>query len=185
VIRWLSLVATVLLVVAALALTLQSLQHEERAAENPPARKPRYELTSAEWTRYDAQGQAFMHATADTIRYYDDKSAELETLNVDHLGGEPGPWHLSAPRGFAPANEERMELTAPVTLHGALRDGEPMQLTVDQLWVDYARRELYTDAPVDLIGPYREMHAQGMNADWAGTRLKLMHDVRVKYALRR
>lgn len=180
----LALLAPILLIVAAFLATLHGFRRGEQVVETPKARQPRYQLLGAEWTRYDAQGRATLHATADTIRYYDDKSAELEHLNMDRLGSQPGPWHLTAPRGYAPANQQRMQLTEPVKMRGQLKNGEPLELTAETLWVDYARREVYTDSAVNVTAPYREVDAVGMRADWAGTRLQLLKNVRVTYATR-
>lgn len=178
----LALLLPLILIVAAIAVTMRGFRHVERVAEAPQARQPRYELLGAEWTRYDAQGRTQLHATADTIRYYDDKSAELEHLVVDHLGSQPGPWHLTAPRGSAPAGEERLQLTEPVTMRGKLKNGDDLEVTAQTMWVDYARREVYTDTPVHVAAPYRDVQALGMRTDWAGTRLQLLKDVRVTYA---
>jgi LPS export ABC transporter protein LptC len=184
VIRRLFFLVPLALVILAAWATLHSLQRVDVAEEPPATTRARYELAGAEWTRFDAQGKALLHATADRIRYYDDKSAELDQLNVDHLGSEPGPWHLTAPRGITPANEQRMQLTEPVTMRGSLRDGEPLELTVDTVWLDLGTHEIYTDSPLTIVAPYRRVDAVGMRSDWAGTFLKLERDVKVVYATR-
>lgn len=177
------LVPLALVVLAAWA-TLHSLQRADVADEAPVVTHARYEMTGAEWTRFDTDGKALMHATAQRIRYYDDKSANLDQLSVDHLGSEPGPWQLTAPHGVAPPGEQRLQLTEPVTMRGALRDGEPLELNVDTVWVDMGRHEIYSGSPLTIDAPYRKVQATGMRADWAGTFLHLESDVKVRYETR-
>ncbi|MGH8481770.1 MAG: LPS export ABC transporter periplasmic protein LptC, partial [Nevskiaceae bacterium] len=62
---------------------------------------------------------------------------------------------------------------------------EDVRLTTQRLWVDLLRRELHTDAPVELRSDFRSATARGLRTDFAGDHVQLLNDVRVDYVLGR
>lgn len=172
-------VAAALAAFAALLL-LRGFQPEPQQAAAEVGNPPRYQLQGVEWTRLDAQGQPLIRATADTVRYYDDKSAQFETLRVERLG-QGGPWNLNAPRGQMPGGEQRIRLEKPVEMTGKMKSGEDVRVETDSLWVDLERKEIATEDRVRLTGRNRAASATGMRADWNGTQVKLLKDVEVEY----
>lgn len=174
-----------LLVILLVYLTLRGFGTRTSPVEQVKVERPRYVLKGAEWTRYDEQGQPEVRATALSIDYFDDKSARLNTLEMDRLGGGNGPWHLSAATGVMPANQERMQLGRPVTVTGDLQDLGPVRIVSDTLWVDFERKEIHTGDSVLLSGEGRNARATGLRADWNGERVQLLQDVHVDYAPRR
>lgn len=150
-------------------------------APSDPGTPARYQLTGVDWTRYDDQGAPLMHAQAARARYFDDKTARLDQVRLDHLGGD-GPWVLTAPSGLVPARERRVQLTAPVRIAGDLPRLGPVELEAVSLWVDPDRREIYTAERVTMDAPGRRASALGLRADWAGERVRLLNQVRVDYA---
>ena len=142
---------------------------------------PRYVVANAEWTRLGANGKTEFHINAEHIDFYDDESARMTNMAMDGLNQGKGPWHLTSPLGQMPAHDKRILLNKPVVITGAMKQGDPVKLTTDQLWVDGARKELYTESPVLMTRGSQQASANGMNADWAGQRLQLLHDVKVIY----
>lgn len=145
---------------------------------------PRYTLKEAHWTRFDESGKPAFEATAGNIDYFSDESARLKTIELRALGGKASPWRISAPEGYAPPREQRVNLHGPVTAVAQWPEGEkgePLNFEASQLWVDQRKQELYTDTPVRLSGPNRNAEAGGLRADWTGKKLELLGDVRMKY----
>lgn len=171
------------LAVVAVVVTLQGFQPEPAAeGEGAAGPEPRYELADAQWTRHDPAGTPQLRATAARIEYFDDRSARLTTLTLDQLGGADGPWRIHAPSGTVPAEQMRMQIGPPVRMTGTLRQGGAVDVATERLWIDWQKREIYTDDRVTLTAPRREARARGLRTDWAGTRVRLLRDVRVDYA---
>jgi LPS export ABC transporter protein LptC len=160
---------------------LRSLQADAPESRAVMATEPRYELRGVDWTRFGEDGKTLIQAHADTGRYYDDKSASFDAITVRHLGAGPSPWTLSSPHGRIPAAEQRIELTDPVDMRGALKNGDPASVASASMWVDFERQEIYTEDAIRLSSPGREVRAIGLRGDWAGTRLQLMKNVEVNY----
>ena len=150
---------------------------ESTASSEPP----RYEVTGAEWIRLGRDGTPEFRARAQSIEYFADQSAHLHGLSLDALGGVQSPWTLSAPEGRSPPHEKRIELTGGVNAHGLADDGSPLAFDTRRLWVDLLRRELYTEAPVELRTDLRRATARGLRADFDGERVQLLNDVVVDY----
>lgn len=143
-------------------------------------RTPRYYLKQASWVQLGPAGQVEYQVQASAARYYDDESAQLEELVINGLAGTDN-WSLRAPEGYAPPHERRMLLEGPVRGNGQWTDGERFALQTEHLWLDTLRREIYTEAPVELVSKHRNLNATGMRADWAGSELQLQSRVRVRY----
>ena len=171
--------ATLLAGLAALTM-LRGFQAQGTPVAADGSSPPRYQLEGVEWTRLDAQGKPLIHATAATARYYDDRSAQFETLQVQRLG-ESGPWNLQSPSGNMPAGEQRIRLDKPVAMTGKMKSGETVRVDTDSLWVDLEHKEIATEDYVRLTGTNRAARARGMRADWSGTQVKLLNDVEVEY----
>ncbi|MGH8540739.1 MAG: LPS export ABC transporter periplasmic protein LptC [Stenotrophobium sp.] len=152
------------------------------ASQQSPSRQPRYTLSGVDWLRTDQTGKVQLHATADTVEYYDDQSAQLARISIDQLGGPQGIWRLSAPAGEVPAGEQRILLGEPVTLTGHLANGRPMELTTNHLWVDNTQETIHTGDPVEMQSGPQRVHATGFAASWTSDKVQLLNDVKVDYA---
>ena len=170
------------LVVGAIYFTLQGLQTPAPEVVAAQKELPRYAVTGAEWTRLGVSGEPEFRARAATIDYYADGSAQLRTIGLDALGGYESPWRLQAPAGEAPPHARRLLLTGGVHADGEHPSGAPVRFITERLWVDLLRRELYTEAPVQLQTDFRSASARGLRADFRGERVQLLNDVRVDYA---
>lgn len=180
--NWAILLGPLLLAFVAILFTLRGFEPSDQVPGLGESTRPRYLLKDAEWTRFDAQGRPQLRAQAREIDYFDDRSAQLRDVQVDRLGGTDGPWRITSPLGLVPASEQRISLKKPVTVRGALQGGGPIEMATTSLWIDFTRREIYTDDPVRLTGPNRSARARGMRADWAGTRVQLLREVEIEYA---
>ena len=170
------------LLIAAIFFTWQGLQAPPPEAVKPDAEQPRYAVTGAEWVRLGVTGEPEFRAQAEAIDYFADGSAKLRTIGIDALGGYDSPWRLQAPRGEAPPRSRRLLLTGGVHATGEHASGAPVSFDSERLWVDLLRRELYTEAPVQLQTDFRSASARGLRADFDGERVQLLNDVRVDYA---
>ena len=174
-----------LLPAALLAAALYFIFAEEpqpaRAGAAAITEPPRYAVTGAELVRLGRDGEPEFRARAVTIDFYADESAHLHTIALDALGGAKSPWHLEAPDAGAPAHQRRLLLTGGVTAHGLADDGSPLTFDTPRLWVDLLRRELYTEAEVELRTDQRRATARGLRADFEGERVQLLNDVQVDY----
>ena len=81
--RSLLTLASAVLVIVAVIWSLRGLEDTTTTAKKPEGNEPRYSAKKAEWTHLNAQGVAEFHLTADTVDYYDDRSAKLQTVMVD------------------------------------------------------------------------------------------------------
>jgi len=183
--RLLFLVVALALSVAVLMSVRSFDQSSGTSATQDDGPRPRYALRDAEWTRLGPDGKAQFHITATTIDYYDNESAIMSNMTMDGLGGDKGAWTLTSPAGEMPAEQERILLKNPVVVTGQPNNGrEPIKLITDQMWVDNKRKEIYTDSPIRMTQGSQEATANGMQADWLGQKLELMHDVKVTYVPR-
>lgn len=146
------------------------------------AQKPRYELVAAQWTRLDVNGQRQFLVEADTIRWFDDRSALMEQPRISGLGGVGSPWTVQSPLGKMAARSDDVLLTGAVVATGRAPDGEPLKLETSRLWIATKDQQLQTRMPVSLTGPTRQVKAVGMLANWDGKSLKLLDEVEVRYA---
>jgi LPS export ABC transporter protein LptC len=179
-VRALYVLVPVALVAAALAFTWRGFQEPAQAPAAPAAEPPRYAIAGAEWLRLGRDGQPEFRARAATLDYFADDSVTLSEVQLDALGGYRSPWHVEAPRGNAPPRERRLRLTGGVRATGALAN-ENVSLVTQRLWVDLLRRELHTDAPVELRSDFRSATARGLRTDFDGEHVRLLNDVRVDY----
>lgn len=170
------------LLVAALAVwqLVGTLEPTQTSAARAPSTAPRYYLKDAQWRQLGPGGQTEYQIQADSMRVYDDESAQLEQLVVNGLSGDDR-WTLRAPTGYAPPHERRILLEGSVRGQGQWTDGERFAMQTPHLWLDTLRREIYTDAAVELISKNRQLQADGFRADWAATQLQLNSRVKVRY----
>jgi LPS export ABC transporter protein LptC len=171
----------VLLVVVLGALSFRRGPSTQNVAANGQE-PPRYTVHTARWQRFDSEGKPMFEATADSIEYFDDESAELHTLELTALGGGDGdPWRASAPSGHSPANEHRVQLTGGVTGKGHWPDGEPLEFSTPDLWLDPTEKRLDTAAKVVIKSPTRAAEAVGLHVDGEHSTIHLLNDVRIRY----
>lgn len=180
--RILYLLVPLAIVAAALALTWRGQQEPAASAAAPTTEPPRYAVTGVEWLRLGADGAPEFRARAATLDYFADESVTMQDVRLDALGGYGTPWRLEAPRGSAPARERRLRLSGGVRASGALAS-EDISLRTPRLWVDLLRRELHTDAEVELSSDFRNATARGLRTDFAGEHVQLLNDVRVDYVI--
>jgi LPS export ABC transporter protein LptC len=181
-VRLLWLFLAVALVAAALVLTWEGFQQPEPAPAAPAAEPPRYAVTGVEWLRLGRDGEPEFRARAATLDYFADDSVVMRDVRLDALGGYGTPWRVEAPRGSAPPRDRRLRLSGGVRATGALAS-EDVALSTPRLWVDLLRRELHTDARVELRSDFRSATARGLRTDFDGEHVQLLNDVRVDYVI--
>lgn len=170
-----------LLVAAAVVWQLfGSLEPPAASASRSVSAEPRYYLKDARWRQLGPAGKTEYQVQADEMRVYDDESAQLEQLVINGLAGEDR-WTLRAPTGYAPPHERRILLEGSVRGQGQWTDGERFAMQTPHLWLDTLRREIYTDARIELISQNRQLQADGFRADWGGAQLQLNSRVKVRY----
>lgn len=161
--------------------SLLGLENKARIVDKPTVVKPRYTAKQAEWTHLNKEGVAEFHLTADSVDYYDDRSATLRTVVMDRFRAGQSPWRLTAPQGTIPARENRVLLQSPVTATGTLQSGDVVTIVTPRLWADSAKNALYTDAPVELTSLNWRATSTGLRADLAGEKLALLNNSKVIY----
>jgi LPS export ABC transporter protein LptC len=180
--RLLYLFLAVALVAAALVFTWDGFEDAEPAPAAPSAEPPRYAISGVEWLRLGRDGEPEFRARATTLDYFADDSVVMREVQLDALGGYGTPWRVEAPRGAVPPRERRLRLTGGVHASGALAN-EDVALSTPRLWVDLLRRELHTDARVELRSDFRSATARGLRTDFDGEHVQLLNDVRVDYVV--
>lgn len=178
--RRLLTLAFAVLALVALTWSLQGLEERAGAAIKAGV-EPRYTAKQAEWTHLGAQGVAEFHLSADTVEFYDDRSATLHNVVMDRFHAGQSPWRLTAPQGSIPAQESRVLLQNPVNITGTLLSGETLAIKTPRLWADSTRNELYTDADVQISSLNWQATATGMRTDLAGDKVTLLHNSKVNY----
>lgn len=179
--RLLTLALTVAML-GAITWSLSGLENRAQVLAAPTAIEPRYTATNAEWTHLNKEGVAEFHLTADTARYYDDRSAQLNNVVMDRFRAGQSPWRLTAPQGSIPPYESRILLQNPVTATGTLQSGDTVTINTPHLWADATRNELFTDAPVEMISLNWQAIGTGLRADLTGEKLALLKNSKVIYA---
>ncbi len=178
-------IAVATIAVAALAGLLFTLSRIDDIALEPAAsddKLPRYTLSGAELTRFDAAGQPSMKATAATLEYFDDESALATTLVVDVLSGAKTPWHIDAPTGALSPGSRELKLSGEVVANGQWPDnGEALVLRSPTMTVDPDTHVLRTDAVVHADSRSRKGTAVGMAANWEKQDLRLLNNVKMRY----
>lgn len=175
-----------LLLVVAVALAILFLRRGEPSSVGATAEQdpPRYTVRGAQWRRFDAQGQMEFEGRAQTIAYFDDESARLATVELTALTGTGSPWTATAPNGHAPAGlsgSGRVQLSGGVTGKGRWPDGEPLEFTTRELWLDSARQELATDAAVRIESRSKRVQARGLKVNGKTQQIVLRHQVKMRY----
>lgn len=150
--------------------------------EAPSASLPRYTLSGATLTRFDADGEPNLRGKADAIEYYDDQSGHAHNLQVDLVADDDSAWHLTSPTATLPPHQRRFMLDGPVVASGQWPDnGEDVALHTDRLWVDPDRHEIDTDAAVEVQSRSRSGTAVGLRSDWVARSMQLLHNVKMTY----
>ncbi|WP_043113960.1 LPS export ABC transporter periplasmic protein LptC [Solimonas soli] len=174
-----------LILIAAAAWIVNSSMHRDRRLASNGAsgddRVPLYVAERAVWTRYGADGQPLVEATAQHIDYFEDRSMVLSTVALDRLGGAQGSWHVEAPRGIVPANENRMRLEPDVSVKGAIKGNLPTAIAASEVWVDWDQKLISSDRPVRAEAPGRSATAQGWQADFNATHVQMSGKVEMQY----
>jgi LPS export ABC transporter protein LptC len=170
----------VLLVVVLAAVTLRG-GPSTSSVSAPSQEPPRYTVRTARWQRFDVDGKPMFEATADSIEYFDDESADLHTLDLTALAGGGEPWRAAAPLGHSPPGEHRVQLTGGVTGEGHWPDGEPLTFKTPDLWLDPAEKHLDTQSKVNIDSATRNAEATGLRVDGDQSTIHLLKDVRIRY----
>ena len=171
---------------AGLLYTLNRIDDVAVVAGKTDDRLPRYTLTSAVLTRYDADGQPALKATASSLEYFDDESAVATTLTLDTLSGTRTPWHIQAPTGRLAPGSKVLALSGDVIANGQWPDnGEAVIVRTPTLMVDPDHHLLSTDDPVTADSRTRQSSSTGMNANWQQQDLRLLNNVKMRYEVTR
>lgn len=178
---WLPFIA---LIAAAAVIVAQSMKRDAQLAAPAAAsteRVPTYIADQATWIRYGADGQPQVRAQAERIDYYDDRSVTLSTVSLDRLGGPQGHWHVTAPQGTVPPNAQRMRLGPDVVLTGEPRASLPTTIKARDVWVDWQKKTIASDQPVQGAAPGRAVAARGWQTDFDASKLQMQGNVEVQY----
>ncbi len=182
-------VAVAAIAVAALAGLLYTLNRIDDVAvvsTEADNRLPRYTLTAAELTRYDAAGEPALKATAANLEYFDDESAQATTLVVDVLSGTKTPWHITSPTGNLAPGSRVMTLSGEVIANGQWPDnGEAVVVRSPTMKIDPDAHLLSSDVDVHADSRTRKGTAIGMTANWAQQDLHLLNNVKMRYEVNR
>lgn len=143
------------------------------ATEAKLAAAPRYQLQGLAVLRTDEKGTPLVRLTAKKGDYYDGGAARLETIEAEGLSGNSAPWQLLSPLGTVAAGEKRLLLHTPVTGQGRWTNGETFTFKGEDVWVDDARRRLYSERPMQLLSPSRTARAKGFTASFDGKTLQM------------
>lgn len=177
------LVAIFLAMAALLALRLYDPSDPEApAAATTTAGDSDYYLLDADILQMDAGGELrYRIETAQSLHYPDD-SVQLTQIDILHVGGEHGPWRLTAPRGHVPAGSHDIRLEGGVILRQARGGDGGLRLTMPYAWIRPRDDRVDTEAAVNADAPGRQISATGMTARLNTDHLRLDRDVRVVYA---
>lgn len=180
--RPLYLAAVFLAMVALLALRLYD-PSRPAAPEAPEAPGDSdYYLLEAEIRQMDGAGALQYRIRAAESLHYPDDSVRLNEIDVAYVGGERGPWRLTAPRGKVSPGSRDIRLEGGVALSHR-RDGGPgMRLTTDYAWIRPESERIDTEAAVAATLADQRARAAGMTVYLDSNRLRLHRDVRVVYA---
>ncbi len=180
------LIVTLLLALAGLFFTLQKANDVSIAPAAEVTKLPRYTLTNAVLTRFDATGTPSLRGHADTLDYFDDESAHAEKLQLTVLSGVTMPWHIAAPSGTLQAHSHIFLLEGDVVADGNWPDNnEALTVRTEQLWVDPDQHLLHTDRAVTLTSATRNGSATGFRGDWIEKNMQLLDDVKMHYEAQR
>ncbi|NKF22907.1 LPS export ABC transporter periplasmic protein LptC [Solimonas marina] len=174
----------VLLIIAAAYIVSHSMRRSNEVTANAPeasGREPTYVADDATWIRYGTDGNPMIRAQAQRIDYYDDRSAVLTTVVVDRLGGPQGHWHLEAPKGTVPANQQRMLLQPDVNITGETSSQLPTTIAARDVWVDWDKRTISSDQPIRGNAPNRAVSAKGWQTDFDASSIQMKGNVEVQY----
>jgi LPS export ABC transporter protein LptC len=182
--RGLLTLASAVLLLVAVIWALRGLEDAVPTTRTPQASDPRYTARKAEWTHLNSKGVAEFHLTADSVDYYDDRSARMQGVMIDRLRTGENPWRLTAPQGTMPPQQERVLLQNPVRAVGTLQSGEKVEINTPRLWADSGRNELYTTDAVQISSSTWVANSTGLRADLAGETLTMLKNTKVKYGSR-
>jgi len=173
-----------LLALGVLAILVWNLRQMETrgVVQTAEARPPRYTVQGADWTRYDETGAPRFRVRAASIDYYDDRSAQVNQIDVALPGGEDSPWNATAPQGEVPAGQERLILTGSVDGKGVWPGGQPLTFKTPTLWIEWPSNRLGTEAGVVIRSDTRNAQAKSMVGNWKDQTLQLSGGVKLDYA---
>ena len=172
-----------LLAVAIMGAVGISLLRGERSTPEPLTAPPpdaRSILTDMSLRRFDEQGQLVYRAAARRATYFADGSLALSDVGLDYVGGQDGVWTLRSPSGRVPPDQDRIELSGSVDVHGQDDTGVPVDFTTSQLLVELPTEQLRSNTAVDLTTPDQRLQAIGLVASFDGTQVRLLNQVRAQ-----
>jgi len=171
---------------AGLLYTLNRIDDVAVVSSEADNKLPRYTLTAAELTRYDADGEPALKATAANLEYFDDESAQATTLVVDVLSGPKTPWHITSPTGRMAPGSRMMTLSGNVIADGQWPDnGEAVTVRSPTMKIDPDAHLLSSEVEVNADSRTRKGTATGMIANWAQQDLRLLNNVKMRYEVNR
>ena len=111
--------------------------------------------------------------------------SQLELPTLQWHGGEQGPWHLEAQRGnMRPGGNDSYVLVLNDDVHAstALADARTLDLYTSSLELVPASKSAHTDDPVRIVNGNLQKQGTGMQIDLNSRRIRLLADVRARYA---
>lgn len=178
--RWLQLLPPLAVLGIGLGVMalLQAPEPDRQAATRAADTEADYFLQDARIRSYGPDGALLQSLSAARVAHYPDNSARLEEVEVTRM---PGPWSLRASHGLMPIGLQELALSGEVQVQTTLPDGSPAELRTSALTVDWALRELRSDAPVEMISNQTRASALYLLAHMDRRDIQLDGEVRVEH----
>ncbi|MGJ8669770.1 MAG: LPS export ABC transporter periplasmic protein LptC [Oceanococcus sp.] len=155
----------------------QPTKHIIDIPEPPP--EADYYIRDAQLSSMDENGHLLYRVNAANVLHYPDQSISMKEVEVSYLNG---PWTLTAASGHIPPGEESLQLSGDVHMQGTLRSGEAVRLRTDDIRIRFADRLIDTQSTVHMNSDTVTATSTGLQTDMAGQELKLLSEVKVRYA---
>lgn len=127
---------------------------------------PDYYLVNTQSIEFKADGLAERTFTSDkTLHYTFKQETEMENPQLVFNNDNDEVWTMNASHATSKELSEELLLTNGVILSIERKNGQRVTLTTDNLTVDFATENAFTDAAVTLTNDYYQLTALGMSAD--------------------
>ena len=169
----------VLLLLAALTAWLQS--GHLRETDVTETAGPEWYFTDASLTATDSEGRLAYRIDAPRIAHEPtDDTALLESPRLEWLQGRGPPLVITAARGRADADTQRVALSGGVAVVDE-STGTRVEFRADDLLVDAAARVASTTSPIQVVSLHGDLRAVGLTADMNAGTIRLESSVRGRY----
>ena len=137
---------------------------------------------------YSKTGEVASVVKAQRLEHYKSDKNSLEVFDYSvvfepQLGffEKPEPWLLHANGGVIDGLKNEIMLSGDVTIIQDLSEQGQTNLKTDELLVSMQNRNAQTQEKVNILSPYGQIEAQGMEVDFAGQTIKLLSKVKGKH----